>query len=90
MKSKKILVIFIFLMFLSILVNTKVFATYVNIDSETRLNYKVVGNEITICGIDKGITKVNIPETIEGKTVTTIGMGAFSGRNDITSIIIII
>ena len=39
--------------------------------------------EITISGVEEGITKVDIPETIEGKTVTTIGQQAFLYRNDI-------
>lgn len=88
MKSKKILVIFVFLILLSILFSVKVFAVEEYLDQQTRLHYKVVGNEITISGVEEGITKVDIPETIEGKTVTTIGEGAFYGRNDIVSITI--
>ena len=88
MKSKKILVVFVFLIVLSILFSVKVFASYGYIDRETRLHYKVVGDEITITGVEEGITKVDIPETIEGKTVTTIGQQAFYGRNDIVSITI--
>ena len=88
MKSKKILVVFVFLIVLSILFSVKVFASYGYIDRETWLHYKVVGDEITITGVEKGITKVDIPETIDGKTVTIIGQGAFNGRNDIVSITI--
>ena len=88
MKSKKILVVFVFLILLSILFSVKVFAVEEYLDRETRLHYKVVGDEITITGVEEGITKVDIPETIEGKTVTTIGEGAFYGRNDIVSITI--
>lgn len=88
MKSKKILVVFVFLILLSIVFSVKVFAVEEYLDRETRLHYKVVGNEITISGVEEGITKVDIPETIEGKTVTTIGQGAFDRRNDIVSITI--
>ena len=88
MKSKKILVIFVFLILLSILFSVKVFAVEEYLDQQTRLHYKVVGNEITISGVEEGITKVDIPETIEGKTVTTIGQQAFLYRNDIVSITI--
>ena len=88
MKSKKILVVFVFLILLSILFSVKVFAVEEYLDRETRLHYKVVGDEITITGVEEGITKVDIPETIEGKTVTTIGQQAFYGRNDIVSITI--
>lgn len=88
MKSKKILVVFVFLILLSILFSVKVFAVEEYLDQQTRLHYKVVGNEITISGVEEGITKVDIPETIEGKTVTTIGQQAFLYRNDIVSITI--
>lgn len=88
MKSKKILVVFVFLILLSIVFSVKVFAVEEYLDQQTRLRYKVVGNEITISGVEEGITKVNIPETIEGKTVTTIGQQAFLYRNDIVSITI--
>ena len=47
-----------------------------NSNTTNNLNYKVVGNEITITGVKEGITTVNIPSTIEGKTVTTIGKSA--------------
>ena len=86
MKSKKILVVFVFLILLSILFSVKVFAVEEYLDRETRLHYKVVGDEITITGVEEGITKVDIPETIEGKTVTTIGQQAFLYRNDIVSV----
>ena len=88
MKRKKILVVFVFLILLSILVSVKVFTVEEYLDQQTRLHYKVVGNEITISGVEEGITKVDIPETIEGKTVTTIGQQAFLYRNDIVSITI--
>ncbi len=88
MKSKKILVVFAFLILLSILFSVKVFAVEEYLDQQTRLHYKVVGNEITISGVEEGITKVDIPETIDGKAVTTIGQQAFLYRNDIVSITI--
>lgn len=86
MKSKKILVASTFLILLSLLFSGKVFAVEEYIDRETRLHYKVVGDEITISGVDEKITKINIPQTIDGKTVTTIGRQAFLDRNDIVSI----
>lgn len=74
--------------------NTNTNATSTNTNTTTNnLNYKVVGNEITITGVKQGITTVNIPSTIEGKTVTTIGESAFFPSNpdltsDITSVIL--
>lgn len=56
--------------------NTNVTNTSTN-NTTNNLNYKVVGNEITITGVKQGITTVNIPSTIEGKTITTIGESAF-------------
>ena len=51
MKSKKILVVFVFLILLSIVFSVKVFAVEEYLDQQTRLHYKVVGNEITISGV---------------------------------------
>ncbi len=51
-----------------------------NIDSKT--------NEIEINDADNDVTKVIIPKTINGKKVTSIGKGAFSGCTNLTDITI--
>lgn len=88
MKKKKVFALLFLVIFIVLLLRVESFAEVGYTDKETRLIYKVVGDEITIAGVEKGITKVNIPSTIDGKTVTTIGSYAFSGRNDITNITI--
>lgn len=88
MKSKKILVVFIFLILLSILFSVKVFAVVEYIDRTTGFHFKVVGNEITITGVENDVKIANIPSTIDGKNVTTIGSYAFFGRNDMLKITI--
>ena len=88
MKSKKILVIFAFLIVLSILFSVKVFAVDEYIDRTTGFHFKIVGNEITITGAEDDVKVANIPSTIYGKNVTTIGSYAFFGRNDILKITI--
>ena len=88
MKSKKILVIFAFLIVLSILFSVKVFAVDEYIDRTTGFHFKIVGNEITITGAEDDVKVANIPSTIDGKNVTTIGSYAFFGRNDILKITI--
>ncbi len=88
MKSKKILVVFVFLILLSILFSVKVFAVEEYIDRTNGFHFKIVGNEITITGVEDYVKVVNIPSTIDGKNVTTIGSHAFDGRNDILKITI--
>ena len=88
MKSKKILVVFVFLILLSILFSVKVFAVEEYIDRTTGFHFKIVGNEITITGAEDYVKVVDIPSTIDGKNVTTIGSFAFDGRNDILQITI--
>ena len=88
MKSKKILVVFVFLILLSILFSVKVFAVEEYIDRTNGFHFKIVGNEITITGAEDDVKVANIPSTIDGKNVTTIGSYAFFGRNDILKITI--
>ena len=88
MKSKKILVVFVFLILLSIVFSVKVFAVEEYIDRTTGFHFKIVGNEITITGAEDDVKVANIPSTIDGKNVTTIGNNAFDGRNDILQITI--
>lgn len=88
MKSKKILVVFVFLILLSIVFSVKVFAVEEYIDRTTGFHFKIVGNEITITGAEDDVKVANIPSTIDGKNVTTIGSYAFFGRNDILKITI--
>lgn len=42
------------------------------LDSKTGLFYEVNNNKITITGIKNDVTKVDVPSTIDGKTVTNI------------------
>ena len=88
MKSKKILVVFVFLIILPILFSVKVFAVEEYIDRTTGFHFKIVGNEITITGAENDVKVANIPSTIDGKNVTTIGSYAFFERNDILKITI--
>ena len=88
MKSKKILVVFVFLILLSIVFSVKVFAVEEYIDRTTGFHFKIVGNEITITGAEDDVKVANIPSTKKKKNVTTIGSYAFFGRNDILKITI--
>ena len=59
------------------------------ITSETTLKYKITGDVVTITGCDKNAScALTIPDTIQGKTVTSIGASAFSSCNKLTSITI--
>ena len=53
------------------------------------LKYEIKDDEITITGCDKKASgAVIIPATIEGKSVTSIGLGAFGRCTSLTSITI--
>ena len=53
------------------------------------LKYEIKDDEVTITGCDKKASgELTIPATIEGKTVTSIGIGAFENCESLTSITI--
>lgn len=53
------------------------------------LTYEIKDNQVTITGCDKTARgKVIVPDTIEGCPVTAIGEKAFSGRRNITEIVL--
>ncbi|MGM9947792.1 leucine-rich repeat protein [Floccifex sp.] len=50
--------------------------------------YSVSDNQVTITGYTGTATEVQIPDTIDGKTVTAIGNAAFISKSNITSVTI--
>jgi hypothetical protein len=51
------------------------------------LKYEIKGDTVTITGCDrKASGALTIPATIEGKTVTSIGEGAFGGCTSLTAV----
>ena len=55
-------------------------------DTYGDLTYEVSGNTITITGCNKSAADVVIPSKIKGRTVTSIGRGAFSDCTSLTSV----
>ncbi len=58
--------------------------------SENGISYTLNNNTITatVVGVDHSLTNVVIPQKVSGYPVTTIGNGAFSGSDGITSVTI--
>ena len=52
------------------------------------LTYTVDSSGITITGCDKSAETVEIPEKIDGKLVTAIGKSAFSGCDNLKSVVV--
>jgi len=50
------------------------------------LSYEVVGEEVTITGVNGEPTSIEIPNEIEGYPVTSIGEYAFGGCSSLKSI----
>lgn len=71
--------------------NLELFPQYLDLDTTTgTLTYTVnTDNTLTITGFDKlGREYLDIPSTIDGKTVTAIGENAFKGNDKLCTVII--
>lgn len=58
--------------------------------AQERCNFKYEENKtgITLTDCDKSLRHIEIPETVDGKTVTALGNGLFKNSEELTSIII--
>ena len=81
MKTKIFSAFFIFFLCLA-----AVGAVNASADTYGDLTYTVSGNTITITGCNKSAADVVIPSKIKGRTVTSIGRGAFSDCTSLTSV----
>ena len=71
------------------LLNATIHFAEEDVDITDFLKYKIVDNEVTITGYKEGIpAELNIPATIDGYPVTTIGDFAFVSCDSLTSVTI--
>ncbi|HHU83554.1 MAG TPA: leucine-rich repeat protein [Clostridiales bacterium] len=77
------------LMVLAMFITALPFALTVTAETEGYLTYEVTDGTVTITDCDESVSgKIEIPKTLSGNFVTTIGGGAFDNCTDLIEIII--